>query len=38
MLFSTPALSVNTYVAEPTSYEYGLELIKTLDIATAGGK
>ena len=28
MLFSTPAMTVDTYIADPDSYEYGLKLIK----------
>ena len=27
MLFSTPAMAVDSYLTEPSSYEYGLSLI-----------
>jgi len=30
MLFSQPLTSVGTYVEDPSSYEYGLSLIKSL--------
>lgn len=38
MLFSQPIFSVSTYMQEPNSYDYGLNLIQTLGPSTMGGK
>ena len=38
MLFSQPIFSVSTYMQEPNSYDYGLNLIQTLGPSTKGGK
>lgn len=37
MLFSQPIFSVSTYMTEPNSYDYGLNLIQTLGPNTLGG-
>ena len=38
MLFSVPVFSVSSYLPEPTSFKYGLSLIKELGPETAGGR
>lgn len=38
MLFSQPVFSVSTYMQEPNSYDYGLNLIQTLGPNTKGGQ
>lgn len=38
MLFSVPFFTVNTYVIEPNSYDYGLSLVRELGPETEQGK
>ena len=38
MLFSQPIFSVSTYMQEPNSYDYGLNLIYALGPGTKGGR
>lgn len=38
MLFSVPLFTVTTYVIEPNSYSYGLDLVKSLGPTTLAGK
>lgn len=38
MLFSQPIFSVSTYMQDPNSYDYGLNLIQTLGPNTLGGQ
>ena len=38
MLFSSVLFKTNTYLDEPDSFEYGLNLIKTLGVSSTGGK
>jgi hypothetical protein len=37
MLFSTPAMAVDSYLTEPDSYAYGLSLIKGFGPSTVSG-
>lgn len=37
MLFSVPVFTVSTYLAEPTSFSFGLKLIKNLGPETLAG-
>ena len=37
MLFSQPVFAVNTYIEEPSSYSYDLNLCKSLGPTTAAG-
>jgi len=38
MLFTSPIFSVSSYLEEPNSYDYGLDLVKTIGPRTEGGK
>ena len=38
MLFTSPIFSVSTYLEEPNSYNYGLEMIKIVGPRTDAGK
>ena len=38
MLFTSPIYSVSSYLEEPNSYDYGLDLVKTIGPRTEGGK
>lgn len=38
MLFTSPVFSVNSYMEEPNSYNYGLDLLSVIGPRTDGGK
>jgi len=38
MLFSTPAMAVDSYLEEPDSYAYGLSLVKQFGPSKASGQ
>ena len=37
LLFSSPVFTVTNYVVEPSSYDYGLDLIRLLGIRSEAG-
>jgi hypothetical protein len=38
MLFTSPIFSVSSYLEEPNSYDYGLEMIKNVGPRSESGK